>query len=451
MNLVPVSLLQCNDSPSQPQREQFSRGIADAIKQRDELNTLILELSAKRDAASDDISVYQKVLSPVRTIPSDIWAEIFVRCLPTSHNSVMALGEAPLILTRICKSWREIAMSTPLLWRSIHIAISPSRTPASQPHTAVKEWLDRSGTLPLHLSVYISPIWAVDPITDSPPDGWGSPPISSTLEDISGKALMCLLLQYAHKWQRVELQIESLSALREISECQSDGFPRLESLVCNPRRSEQDLYNFYGVFHSSSLRRLSFHRSAIMKWAALPVQWQNITHLRISLNLWSFEALNLTVLDLFRGCTSVEACTLRINSPRSDWVTPLNLTNAVVEQIETSSVVYLTKLHTLNLIDASQDYPAILRAVLSQLQLPSLAHLAYIVNTSLAPDEDNPVSPLTCIQSGTNSLESLRYVGPFSSEITEYLRMHPSIRRLHISPVSKRSHSFQVLQKTEKN
>ncbi|KAJ7129240.1 hypothetical protein C8R44DRAFT_533755, partial [Mycena epipterygia] len=54
---------------------------------------------------------------PVLTIPLEITAEIFVHCLPTTRRSdVLNPEEAPLLLTHVCRAWREIAISTPSLW-----------------------------------------------------------------------------------------------------------------------------------------------------------------------------------------------------------------------------------------------------------------------------------------------------------------------------------------------
>ncbi|KAF8975690.1 hypothetical protein BDQ17DRAFT_243512 [Cyathus striatus] len=35
----------------------------------------------------------------------------------------MSAMEAPMLLTRICSSWRRIALSTPRIWSAIHIVL----------------------------------------------------------------------------------------------------------------------------------------------------------------------------------------------------------------------------------------------------------------------------------------------------------------------------------------
>ena len=66
------------------------------------------------------------------------------------QNPIVERG--PLLLGAISKSWRRIAFSTPHLWNTVNIHIlSNDNLPMQVGLT--KEWLDRSGQLPLHLSV----------------------------------------------------------------------------------------------------------------------------------------------------------------------------------------------------------------------------------------------------------------------------------------------------------
>ncbi|KAJ7683084.1 hypothetical protein B0H17DRAFT_1074566, partial [Mycena rosella] len=46
--------------------------------------------------------------------------EIAVR-IPLHRNCVMSAVEAPILLGRICSSWRAISHATPRLWARLHI------------------------------------------------------------------------------------------------------------------------------------------------------------------------------------------------------------------------------------------------------------------------------------------------------------------------------------------
>ncbi|KAJ7232155.1 hypothetical protein B0H12DRAFT_202057 [Mycena haematopus] len=88
---------------------------------------------------------------PVLTLPPEITAEIFKWSLGAPvrlHSSA-----APLLLTRICRDWRTLALSTPALWDTIsQIEWSVNgRTEA-----VIEGWFKRAGTRPLSLRI-VSP------------------------------------------------------------------------------------------------------------------------------------------------------------------------------------------------------------------------------------------------------------------------------------------------------
>ncbi|KAJ6626000.1 hypothetical protein B0H10DRAFT_568804 [Mycena sp. CBHHK59/15] len=80
-------------------------------------------------------------------IPVEIMSEIFTHCLP---ESICApdIKNAPLLLTRVSRRWRTIALSTPVLWRSLGITSSKSSTHLLK----LDAWLSRARNQPLYLS-----------------------------------------------------------------------------------------------------------------------------------------------------------------------------------------------------------------------------------------------------------------------------------------------------------
>ncbi|KAJ6492708.1 hypothetical protein C8R47DRAFT_1119552 [Mycena vitilis] len=89
---------------------------------------------------------------PVLTLPTELVSEIFIHSLPLYPLCPPLLGfNSPTILLQICRQWREIALTTPALWRAIQL---------SDPHIAFKHqwriadaWLVRSGCCPLSMHV----------------------------------------------------------------------------------------------------------------------------------------------------------------------------------------------------------------------------------------------------------------------------------------------------------
>ncbi|KAF9014319.1 hypothetical protein BDQ17DRAFT_1230675, partial [Cyathus striatus] len=127
-------------------------------------------LQAKRLKISDLAEQHRALLTPVRRLNRDILEAIFLACLPPNRNPCMSATEAPILLTQVSSSWRNIAHSTPQLWAAIHIVLPnvqvkghpyvASYTPVreallhlklSQRETGTKEWLARAGTCPLSI------------------------------------------------------------------------------------------------------------------------------------------------------------------------------------------------------------------------------------------------------------------------------------------------------------
>ncbi|KAF7314685.1 hypothetical protein MKEN_00942400 [Mycena kentingensis (nom. inval.)] len=151
--------------------------VAESAKLDAEIANMEMALAAlrsRRDALNDEIAIHQSLLAPIRRIPQHALEEIFLACLPTSHNAVIDPSEAPLLLGRICRYWRELAYNTPTLWNNIHISglneslgsgyYSGPHSPAPVPvanrmafSEVVRRWLSRSHASPLSISFTESP------------------------------------------------------------------------------------------------------------------------------------------------------------------------------------------------------------------------------------------------------------------------------------------------------
>lgn len=85
-------------------------------------------------------------------IPSEILGEIFIACLPQYPRPIIT--EAPLLLCRICTSWRRIALNTPQLWT--FITLDQTKEVLKLPQVAEK-WFSLAGVLPLSLRFNTGP------------------------------------------------------------------------------------------------------------------------------------------------------------------------------------------------------------------------------------------------------------------------------------------------------
>ncbi|KAJ7193781.1 hypothetical protein GGX14DRAFT_587540 [Mycena pura] len=107
-------------------------------------------LRSERDIIWERLDQY-----PVLTLPSEIVSEIFLKFIPVYPSCPPMMGiHSPSHLMRICRQWRDIALSTPQLWRAIS-----TRTPVMLERTArkyarlVRTWLVRSGSCPLSIQL----------------------------------------------------------------------------------------------------------------------------------------------------------------------------------------------------------------------------------------------------------------------------------------------------------
>ncbi|KAJ3538222.1 hypothetical protein NMY22_g5252 [Coprinellus aureogranulatus] len=98
------------------------------------------------------IWAHERLLSPARKLPDDIYREIFLWCLPPpSRHRRVDRRSAPLLLTRVCRRWREIAYATPRLWTHLSLRYQEPTRRLSNTHF-VQEWVRRSGALPISVT-----------------------------------------------------------------------------------------------------------------------------------------------------------------------------------------------------------------------------------------------------------------------------------------------------------
>ncbi|KAJ3548724.1 hypothetical protein NMY22_g1161 [Coprinellus aureogranulatus] len=81
----------------------------------------ISALLANRNAVKYSIRLYKGGLPPILRIPVEILNEIFLLCLPNTRYPSLRFSEAPLLLTRVCRLWKAVALGCAQLWTKVHI------------------------------------------------------------------------------------------------------------------------------------------------------------------------------------------------------------------------------------------------------------------------------------------------------------------------------------------
>ncbi|KAJ7149624.1 hypothetical protein C8R46DRAFT_1309514, partial [Mycena filopes] len=91
--------------------------------------------------------------SPILDVPTEITCEIFTHFLPVYPLCPPLTGnKSPTLLTQVCRAWREIALSTPKLWRAMLLPPLAGVSTERQLQR-VDLWVERSGSCPLSIEI----------------------------------------------------------------------------------------------------------------------------------------------------------------------------------------------------------------------------------------------------------------------------------------------------------
>ncbi|KAG1745308.1 hypothetical protein EDB19DRAFT_1906420 [Suillus lakei] len=117
----------------------------------DKLQGIQVKLKEKRVLVQESLTFHEALASPTRCLlPSELLGEIFLRCLPQTSYVTPSSNDCPLVLTRICRQWRAVALSTPRLWTSLSISLLKAEMSGGD---AYKFWLEKARSIPLSIRV----------------------------------------------------------------------------------------------------------------------------------------------------------------------------------------------------------------------------------------------------------------------------------------------------------
>ncbi|KAG2132924.1 uncharacterized protein EDB93DRAFT_1255038 [Suillus bovinus] len=116
------------------------------------LKNLQKQLVEKVDKIIQSMNLHKGLLSPLWRLPNEVLSLIFVHCLPTHHHLMPAARLAPMLLTAICRRWREVAVNMPKLWCRLHIQEAEGRD-WQRIAFCYSSWLERSRGFRLSLTL----------------------------------------------------------------------------------------------------------------------------------------------------------------------------------------------------------------------------------------------------------------------------------------------------------
>ncbi|KAF7338679.1 hypothetical protein MVEN_02094500 [Mycena venus] len=319
----------------------------------------------------------------------------------------MSASEAPVLLGRICSSWRAISLSTPCLWAKVHI-VEPSPPPYMFPDAlfdqkvtqrleTTKMWLGRSGQCPLSISLY-----------SASEDG-----NAADASEVSVQFLQ-VLVPFASRWQHIHFTTP-LSLLLEIISHIDTDMPWLETVAFHHQvhRSLQNIK--WGSFKMLRGARISsfYTPGSIFIPERFPLRWNQLTTLTIGGPSWTVlpELTSQETLRVISRCPELRCCKLMVNDP--------------FPEIPGSHlpIVELPFLHTLAVHCVACVAPAV-SVLLKRLSLPELRNFTFLASGSHG--QDSPAladffARSTCLESveinsntflKTTFLEGLRSLPP---------------------------------------
>ncbi|KAJ7366565.1 hypothetical protein DFH08DRAFT_728613 [Mycena albidolilacea] len=369
------------------------------------------ELTEERDTLSAYVEAHKALMSPIRRLPVEIIQDIFLACLPTHRNCVMSAQEAPIILGRICSSWRAISLSLPQLWSRLHIA-EPVLPPPNSPNRRLTEakvaqrlevayaWLRRSGDCPLSISL--------ESRSNRPMNAHLADPVPS-----SPNLFMEALVSFAHRWQNIRLaaQLETLLHLTE------NDVPILKQLeLVQYFENPPNFVSQFGILHSPSLTSFSFAGSNNL--SDLPLRWNQLTSLSL-FPRWDAEYAQTcqVALDILSICPKLQTCRLIVHdSP--------DVTNAVIE---------CPLLQTIDLVCVNGSLLHTAGRLLSHLSLPGLED--FKLGGQQDPQQESTAGSLLSSLAASPRLKIIKIDSDAftKSSLIDFLRgLPPTIQQLHI-------------------
>ncbi|KAJ6486861.1 hypothetical protein C8R45DRAFT_930442 [Mycena sanguinolenta] len=220
---------------------------------------------------------------PVLSLPPEIVAEIFAHSLPSCPDCPPPHGTlSPLLLCQICRQWRTIALSTPVLWRAINVELGrgDSEKTLAAELDLLKTWLKRSGDCPLSLSLAHS-------------------------RNITHRLVpqfLRAIVAHRQRWEHVDILMPF-----EYMHLIYGDMPLLRSLTFGPSNYPHGHARFPDLFHGAPhLKSVILTHNFFKSFMALP--WARLTRLEADC-LYEHECI-----EILREAPLLVACTFRVCS-----------------------------------------------------------------------------------------------------------------------------------------
>ena len=371
-----------------------------------QLEEEIAELKAKRRALATTMNANHDPF--IHKLPPEIGSHIFCLCLPSLNSEISNLWPGqewgqmrPLNLGAVCRKWRQLAWATPNLWAALFLDIKPS-TPhslASSLPDLLREWLGRSGLLPLTLSFNHAGYSEIPP-------GTSFDFYLSRAEKIRVEALKTatdLVIEVINLyWGRLEnlhLNLDVDVHERISGSMQPNKITALRLAIYGDRSSTQKFIT-KSKPHSNYLSLVEFPPTSI------DIGWDNVTHAELG-SLYFEECV-----EVLQRAPALEYCHI-YGFPEECWDDPT---------IDFDTVILHPRLRSLNSNHNSQD-------LLYVINVPSLEEWTH----DMGDEQHDCASMISLLDRSNCFLKVLNLEGDLPEDLFTLLQATPLLESLSLT------------------
>ncbi|RXW17586.1 hypothetical protein EST38_g8267 [Candolleomyces aberdarensis] len=327
----------------------------------DEITHRLSALYSERATLTTRVQKPQGVCSLVRQLPDDILGEIFIRCLPSDRLPGLRFADAPLLLTTICRRWRDVATLTPRIWANLNVTTSPDEQKMERQLEDTRRFINRAGSLLLSLSVFESVSGRSKEVKKYSP----------LFQYILSLLPRTRLLHWKVSWgEGPEHLFRGL---------QAEAFSQLEEVRINWNwlRSRKEVDGIPPFLLGPNLRtvELSGGKLGVALPSALPSQWEQLTSLTIRNEYFNSIPGIQALTHLLQQCPNLRTCSVSLRGVEphtvTDWDNPGPWVEYVATPDHTERTILLPFLHTFQV-----HYYGFVGDFIKRLHFPSIRELA---------------------------------------------------------------------------